>query len=603
MAENGNGNINVDGNGNGETQLLLNVLQTEKDKLRSIVDELRAEGSESSVGSTELLRGVAEKSTSELLASLGRGARPKIRPISDSEQILSGRSKGLASHRRRDIGPLERSEILSWRENIERTNLDREKAEILQLKHRYEQEIEQLQEEMNSEKAKILELRYRHAHEVQQMQLDFAEEKQKLCNERDGLRKEYDRCMSRISNLRMSPWEQSHPPAEQYLAPSIPPQFAPTIPNSAYTFVNKPVTENMKVETVDASAAGGSFPIRSVSKPVAKISETRGNVRDNDMDSNHSVQIERRTGSEVLRPDNFNPNKESWSEYLTRFEEIGNWNGWSSREKAEFLRLRVSGERLRFIRRQPAHVQSDWSLLKQAFHQTFSDPGMLVKQQRYFDEMVKTSNESWIELAQRLRSVGEGAYGGSSGADDTLFEALLLSKFLKLLPDRLYQLVGVAEHSRLESAAVHAEKVDAWSRKAPPKPERENPSANMAIEQEGTVKELLDLVRESVGAVTSARATKSPHKSKSSRSSKKRDTYKKKTGKKSTETAQPSKDHKVKVKYQKTVCYKCSGRGHLSKDCPSISDSTESDECPDVEPAGPAGDTGGTSSAIVNPPN
>lgn len=279
----------------------------------------------------------------------------------------------------------------------------------------------------------------------------------------------------------------------------------------------------------------------------------------------------RRTGTgETIRPELFNPAKEKWQDYANKFERIAKWNGWSEVETAQYIQIKLTGEPLNYLLRQSEDVLASWTAIRRVLDQYFVQPGLVLKYQAEFESALKSPSETWGELAQRLRTIAEKAYGKSGLVREPMFESILLARFLKMLPDNIYQVVVLKEVESVEEAAVLAMKVDASCRNAPPKP---LPKRNEErVDTATALEELLRLARENVGAI--AAAGQVPYYDGIEQVNTNRQTargrgrgYVGRGRGRGGSLGFPS--DREEWKAQQT-CYRCHGRGHFAHECPAI---------------------------------
>ena len=318
----------------------------------------------------------------------------------------------------------------------------------------------------------------------------------------------------------------------------------------------------------------------------------------------------RSTCGDVIRPDNFNPNKENWRDYAYKFECIADWNGWNEKEAARYVVTRISGEPLNYIKRQSVEVRNDWEKLRKALEDYYAQPAISLKYQAEFDTVQRKQNETWSEFAQRLRTIAEKAYGRKKGDSEPLFEALLLAKFLKLLPDKIHHDVALKELETVEEAALASMKVEAIDRKKPSKPDESPKKATGGdTDAHSALEEIFRRARETVGVVTTPTLTSGDTFSNNAGRGRGRGTnsgngYRPGRGRGRGQGRGYSGDRPAPIlRYGSTVCYRCGGRGHISSSCPSIV-VKEDDQKADAESAQTPSSVPETSSAEVTlPPN
>ena len=292
-----------------------------------------------------------------------------------------------------------------------------------------------------------------------------------------------------------------------------------------------------------------------------------------------SNSSQNRASSEKMRPEIFNVSKETWREYAERFERIAVWNGWSDKDAATFLMTRIAGEPLCYVKRQPMCVQMKWSLLKEALNEYYNQPSIVLKYQAEFDAIEKKTTETWTELAQRIRTLSEKAYGKRENLHDPLLEAILLAKFLKALPDHIYSVVALRDPNVLEEASVAAMKVEAVNRKAPSKP---SDKPLPAADAESVLEQILKFARtksDTVATVSSSSQGNGDNNAQTQNnynSNTNRGRGRGRGGRGGNDRGRGGNRGRGRsgkssrsFKYPDTECYKCSGTGHIATNCPS----------------------------------
>ena len=278
-----------------------------------------------------------------------------------------------------------------------------------------------------------------------------------------------------------------------------------------------------------------------------------------------------KTCKSILRPGKFNPDKEMWRDYAERFENIADWNGWTKQESALYALIQISGEPLEFLKRKSSKVRKDWVKLKTALEGYYAQPGISLKYQAKFDSAQCNQGETWSELAQRLRTLAEKAYGKDEGDSQPIFESFLLAKFLKLLPERIYNIVALKDFNVVEEAALAAMKIEAVSRKTVEKP------TEISKEDINALESIVRIAQESVGNVN-PQTSRNYYGQGRGRRKKKRNFEHGSIPGHGRGRGGPSNRSIPKITNAQIKCSRCEGLGHTVSACPSIVIETKSDK-------------------------
>uniref|UniRef100_A0A5S6Q566 CCHC-type domain-containing protein n=1 Tax=Trichuris muris TaxID=70415 RepID=A0A5S6Q566_TRIMR len=128
-----------------------------------------------------------------------------------------------------------------------------------------------------------------------------------------------------------------------------------------------------------------------------------------------------------------------WQEWVAAFEVCSEINGWSDRQKLQWLRLRLIGHAGRVLRRLPDSATRSFAEAKTALGEAFQSPGQLLIHEMAFRSRRKLATESWATHAEALLCLAEKAYPRLDGnALDVIVNAQLLQS---IEDDRLQLMV------------------------------------------------------------------------------------------------------------------------------------------------------------------
>ena len=145
----------------------------------------------------------------------------------------------------------------------------------------------------------------------------------------------------------------------------------------------------------------------------------------------------RRGGSTMSRyRKNVDPEKydgtESVENYLERFEEVAQWNGWSEVEKAMQLSMHLTGVAKIAVRSLTPEEKRSYSSIHERLMESFDTKGNLLTNQQKFWKRFKSQKESLPEFANELRILANRAFSdivaGPSGAK--ALEEMLINRFV-----------------------------------------------------------------------------------------------------------------------------------------------------------------------------
>ncbi|KAJ8047868.1 hypothetical protein HOLleu_06988 [Holothuria leucospilota] len=158
-------------------------------------------------------------------------------------------------------------------------------------------------------------------------------------------------------------------------------------------------------------------------------------------------------------PEIFEGYKDSWRDYLQHFNSCAGVNGWSDRDKCEFLAVRLGGQAQQFYVDLPDMTKLDFYSLTNAFANHFEPEAQASVIRAQLRGRVRKSGESLSALGASIRREVRRAYLGlSSSAQDQLACDFLIDA----LPDREFRvLIRRFRPQTLEEAMTVAIELDA----------------------------------------------------------------------------------------------------------------------------------------------
>jgi hypothetical protein len=141
-------------------------------------------------------------------------------------------------------------------------------------------------------------------------------------------------------------------------------------------------------------------------------------------------QADNRRRPKVL-PDHFD-GKKDWRQYLAHFDTVASLNGWSARERAQYLSVSLRGEACVILQSLNPEEKCVYFLLCEAIERRLN-PGNKVNLYRsQLRSRIRKEKESLPQLAQSIRMLAAQAY---PNADRELFESLCCDHFLDAVGD------------------------------------------------------------------------------------------------------------------------------------------------------------------------
>jgi hypothetical protein len=261
---------------------------------------------------------------------------------------------------------------------------------------------------------------------------------------------------------------------------------------------------------------------------------------------------------EVL-PEYFDSSKDDWIDYISRYERVARWNGWTSSQSAQRLTLSLRGTASRALKELSEYELDSFEALKEALSRRFSPEQRQLAGRTEFNSRTRKATERATDYAAELSHLATKGWPGESAATR---KAMVLQQFLAGVGGReLRRHVTYGRATTLEDAVALAEEFDAFEGPSNQLRNRK-PAETAAI----SMREEEDFV---VAVHAPKKASVETGESEMAALRKQVEALTKMIQEQNTRRKAPYRGQNREGQPRSTACYRCNQEGHYARECPN----------------------------------